>query len=55
MSHLNFSYSRILVGIDGSDDSMKAADRAMAIAKLHGAKLLAVYVIPSQTSLVDSL
>ena len=51
MSHLNFRYSKILVGIDGSDDSMKAADRAMAIAKLHGAKLLTVYVIPSQMRL----
>ena len=51
MSHLNFRYSKILVGIDGSDDSMKAADRAMAIAKLHGAKLLTAYVIPSQMRL----
>jgi nucleotide-binding universal stress UspA family protein len=51
MSHLNFRYSKILVGIDGSDDSMKAADRAMAIAKLHGSKLLTIYVIPSQMRL----
>lgn len=51
MSHLNYHYSTILVGIDGSDDSMKAAGRAMAIAKLHGAKLLTVYVIPSQMRL----
>lgn len=51
MSHLNFRYSKILVGIDGSDDSMKATDRAVAIAKLNGTKLLTVYVIPSQMRL----
>jgi nucleotide-binding universal stress UspA family protein len=45
---LNSSFSKILVGIDGSSDSMKAADEAIAIAKLHGASLLIVHVIPSQ-------
>lgn len=48
MSHLNSSFSKILVGIDGSSDSMKAADEAIAIAKLHSASLLIVHVIPSQ-------
>ncbi|MDQ5868930.1 MAG: universal stress protein [Thermoproteota archaeon] len=48
MAHLNSRYSKILVGLDGSDDSMKAADHAIAIAKLHSAKLLTVHVIPSQ-------
>ena len=33
----------------GSDDSIKAADDAIAIAKLHGAKLITVHVISSST------
>ena len=47
MSHLNSLYSKILIGLDGSEDSLKAADDAIAIAKLHGAKLITVHVIPS--------
>jgi nucleotide-binding universal stress UspA family protein len=47
MSHLNSRYSKILIGLDGSEDSLKAADDAIAIAKLHGAKLITVHVIPS--------
>ena len=49
MSHLNSRYSKILIGVDGSDDSIKAADDAIAIAKLHGAKLITVHVISSST------
>lgn len=48
MSHMNSRYSKILIGLDGSDDSIKAADDAIAIAKLHGAKLITVHVIPSR-------
>jgi nucleotide-binding universal stress UspA family protein len=47
MSHLNSRYSKILIGLDGSENSLKAADDAIAIAKLHGAKLITVHVIPS--------
>jgi nucleotide-binding universal stress UspA family protein len=50
MSHMNSRYSKILIGLDGSDDSIKAADDAIAIAKLHGAKLITVHVIPSSTT-----
>ena len=50
MSHLNSRYSKILIGLDGSDDSVKAADDAIAIAKLHGAKLITVHVIPSSAT-----
>jgi len=50
MSHLNSRYSKILIGLDGSDDSIKAADDAIAIAKLHGAKLITLHVIPSTTT-----
>ena len=50
MSHLNSRYSKILIGLDGSEDSLKAADDAIAIAKLHGAKLITVHVIPSSAN-----
>lgn len=36
------NFSRILVAIDGSDTSMKAADVGISIAKKHEAKLLVV-------------
>jgi nucleotide-binding universal stress UspA family protein len=51
VADLNSSSSKILVGIDGSNDSMKAAEEAIAIAKLRGARLLFVHVIPSQMRL----
>jgi nucleotide-binding universal stress UspA family protein len=51
MSVIKSIYSKILVGVDGSEDSMKAADHAVAMAKLHNAKLLAVHAIPSQMRL----
>ena len=54
MSHVNSRYSKILIGLDGSDDSIKAADDAIAIAKLHGAKLITVHVIPSSTTAPSS-
>ena len=54
MSHMNSRYSKILIGLDGSDDSIKAADDAIAIAKLHGAKLITVHVIPSSTTAPSS-
>ena len=47
MSHLNSRYSKILIGLDRSEDSLKASNDAIAIAKLHGAKLITVHVIPS--------
>lgn len=36
------NFSKILVAIDGSDTSMKAADVGISIAKKHGAKMLVV-------------
>jgi nucleotide-binding universal stress UspA family protein len=40
-------YSKILVGIDGSSDSMRAVDKAMAIAKQNEAKLLVLHISPA--------
>jgi nucleotide-binding universal stress UspA family protein len=39
--------SKIIVGIDGSKESVKAADYAIAIAKRHNAELIAVNVLTS--------
>jgi nucleotide-binding universal stress UspA family protein len=39
--------SKIMVGIDGSDESLNAADYAIAIAKRHNAELIAVNVLTS--------
>jgi nucleotide-binding universal stress UspA family protein len=39
--------SKIMVGIDGSEESVNAADYAIAIAKKHNAELIAVNVLTS--------
>ena len=39
--------SKIMVGIDGSKESVNAADYAIAIAKRHNAELIAVNVLTS--------
>jgi nucleotide-binding universal stress UspA family protein len=39
--------SKIMVGIDGSEESVNAADYAIAIAKRHNAELIAVNVLTS--------
>ena len=36
------------MGVDGSSDSMMAVDKAMAISKQNGAKLLVLHVLPGQ-------
>ena len=40
-------FKRILVAVDGSEVSLKAADHASRIAKYEGASLSALYVIPT--------
>jgi hypothetical protein len=37
-------FSRILAGIDGSEESMRAAEYAVSIAKLYNAELIAINV-----------
>ena len=42
------AFARILVCMDGSESSMRAADYAIEIAKKHDAHLVSLYVIVSQ-------
>lgn len=42
-------YKRILVSTDGSELSGKAVDHAIALAKVHGAELVALKVVHLQT------
>ena len=46
MSH-KAGFKRILVAVDGSDVSMRATEAAARIAKVDGAQLLALHVIPA--------
>ncbi len=41
-------FTTILVCVDGSESSMKAADYAIEIAKKHEAQLISLYVVVSQ-------
>ena len=42
-------FSRILIGLDGSESSLEAADSAISLAKHYGSELIAIHVIPSKT------
>ncbi len=42
------AFERILVCVDGSESSMKAADYAIEMAKKHDAQLISLYVVVSQ-------
>jgi nucleotide-binding universal stress UspA family protein len=44
---MTIGISKIMVGIDGSEQSVNAADYAIAIAKRHNAELIAVNVLTS--------
>lgn len=41
-------FEKVLVCVDGSESSMKAADYAVMVAKKHGAQMIALNVIVSQ-------
>jgi nucleotide-binding universal stress UspA family protein len=47
-------FSRILVGIDGSEESMKAAEYAVSITKLYDAELIAINVLTSDIGYIYS-
>ena len=42
-------YDRILLATDGSDNAQRATDKALGLARQHGAQLHAVYVIETRT------
>ncbi len=42
---MTIGISKIMVGIDGSEESINAADYAIAIAKRYNAELIAVNVL----------
>lgn len=48
------AFSKIMVGIDGSEDSMNAAEYAVAIAKKHDAELIAMNVLTSDVGYIYS-
>ena len=43
------TFSRILIGLDGSESSFEAADYAISLAKYYGSELIAIHVIPSKS------
>jgi hypothetical protein len=46
--HLSLSIKKILVTIDGSESSMKAAEYAISLAKKYNAQLFILYVLYSE-------
>src|SRR5215216_3912780 len=40
-------FAKIMVGIDGSEESINAADYAIAIAKMYNAEIIAINVLTS--------
>ena len=44
---MTIGFSKIMVGIDGSEESLNAADYAIAIANKYSAELIAINVLTS--------
>ena len=44
---MEIRFMKIVVGIDGSDESMNAADYAISVAKMYDAELIAINVLTS--------
>jgi len=44
---MTIEFSKIMVGIDGSEESINAADYAIIIAKIYNAELIAIHVLTS--------
>ena len=57
MSALDSKFSKIMVAIDGSEHSLKAAEYALGVAKSFGAQLYAVTVtyVPERVKQEDVL
>ena len=51
---MEIGFSKIVVGIDGSEESMKAAEYAISIAKLYNAELNAITVLTSDIGYIYS-
>lgn len=49
LPHKKGKFSKILVGIDGSQPSMDAAEYALAMAKKDNAELIAIYVLSAKS------
>ncbi len=47
-------FSKIVVGIDGSEESMKAVEFAISMAKIYRAELIAVQVLTSDIGYIYS-
>jgi nucleotide-binding universal stress UspA family protein len=47
-------FSKIVVGIDGSEKSMKAAEYAISIAKIYNAELIATNILTSDIGYIYS-
>jgi nucleotide-binding universal stress UspA family protein len=47
-------FSKIMVGIDGSEESMKAVEFAISMAKIYRAELIAVHVLTSDIGYIYS-
>ena len=45
---INRKFTRILVAIDGSNESMNAADYAILVAKQYNASLTAISILPQE-------
>jgi nucleotide-binding universal stress UspA family protein len=51
---MEIQFSKIVVGIDGSEESMKAAEYAISVAKLYNAELNAITVLTSDIGYIYS-
>jgi nucleotide-binding universal stress UspA family protein len=51
---MEIGFPKIVVGIDGSDESMKAAEYAISVAKMYDAELIAINFLTSDIGYVYS-
>ena len=51
---MEIRFMKIVVGIDGSDESMNAAEYAISVAKIYNAELIAINVLTSDIGYIHS-